>query len=44
MSSRRALKSRLVAELGPNSTLIPSDPKEKALVRQWVYFADQEVS
>ncbi|WVQ94239.1 hypothetical protein IAU59_001317 [Kwoniella sp. CBS 9459] len=32
-----------VAELGPNSTLIPSDPKQKAEVHAWQCTADQEL-
>jgi len=32
-----------VAELGANQTLIPSDIKQRALVRQWQFFADQEL-
>jgi hypothetical protein len=33
-----------VAELGPNQTILPADLKQKALVQQWMFFADQEVS
>lgn len=32
-----------VAALGPNSTLLPSNPKDLALVHQWQAFADQEI-
>jgi elongation factor 1-gamma len=32
-----------VAELGPNQTILPADLKQKALVQQWMFFADQEI-
>lgn len=33
-----------VAGLAPNSGLLSSDPKEAALIDQWIYFADAEIA
>ncbi|KAI0702824.1 elongation factor 1-gamma [Cerioporus squamosus] len=36
--------ARYIASLAPNSTLLPSDSKQAALVDQWVSFADSEIN
>ncbi|KAI0744493.1 elongation factor 1-gamma [Earliella scabrosa] len=36
--------ARYVATLAPNSTLLSSDPKEAALIDQWISFADTEIN
>ncbi|KAI0087508.1 elongation factor 1-gamma [Irpex rosettiformis] len=35
--------ARYIAALAPNSTLLPSDPKDAALVDQWISVADTEI-
>lgn len=41
--SESAAIAEYVAELGANQTLVPSDAKQRALVRQWSLFADEEL-
>ncbi|ORY23560.1 hypothetical protein BCR39DRAFT_549190 [Naematelia encephala] len=41
--SESAAIAEYVASLGPNQTILPSDPKELALVHQWMSLADQEI-
>ncbi|EPS96197.1 hypothetical protein FOMPIDRAFT_1025472 [Fomitopsis schrenkii] len=36
--------ARYIASLAPNSTLLGSNPKETALIDQWIAFADSEVN
>ncbi|EIW73240.1 elongation factor 1-gamma [Tremella mesenterica] len=41
--SESAAIAEYVASLGANQTILPADPKQRALVKQWMCTADQEI-